>query len=390
MTVPHKMASSSPTSVQQINFEFVPNPSGASSTTSTSPSSTSGASRTAKTKPRTNAARRASHNAVERLRREALNSRFLECASMLPNLATIKRPTKSSVVNSCIAHLHASRRHRLLAAQQVRILSDECESLRREANEWRERAGLMLLPPPVRGEAFEIVLVGAEFELESPDPPSGEGEEEDYVDEESGGGGRYSQEDLARIQAYHHQQQQQQMQHQIQMQYGAQPEVHPGHFHSPFAHNIPSPMTEHHVSQYSAAHSWYDDNHPHPRSAHEPFMTHPYISRLQQPPPQVPRATIAPLFVPSVQPPEHLDFVPPPRPDQPQLSPLFPPGEYSYDPLAGHQLPPVHGAGHVIVHDTGASSQLESHPPSTQFDSRSHDHLRPGPQVHRASRKGTR
>ncbi|KAH0588360.1 hypothetical protein H2248_004216 [Termitomyces sp. 'cryptogamus'] len=45
------------------------------------------------------AKRRATHNAVECQRRETLNGRFL-----------IRRPSKSSIVNSSIAHIHASRR----------------------------------------------------------------------------------------------------------------------------------------------------------------------------------------------------------------------------------------------------------------------------------------
>ncbi|KAJ7931860.1 hypothetical protein B0H13DRAFT_2308251 [Mycena leptocephala] len=119
------------------------------------------------------AARRASHNAVERLRRENLNARFLDLASLLPDLADIRRPTKSSIVNSCIAHVRASRRNRFLASQQLRALKDECDLLRREANEWRERAGIMLLPTPNRDEIFELILAGAEFELEEGDPLSG-------------------------------------------------------------------------------------------------------------------------------------------------------------------------------------------------------------------------
>ncbi|GBE81635.1 hypothetical protein SCP_0400060 [Sparassis crispa] len=60
------------------------------------------------------AERRATHNAVERQRRETLNGRFLDLAALLPNLSQIRRPSKSSIVNSSIAHVHSSRRHRLL------------------------------------------------------------------------------------------------------------------------------------------------------------------------------------------------------------------------------------------------------------------------------------
>ncbi|KAF7288904.1 Macrophage erythroblast attacher isoform 1 [Mycena indigotica] len=120
-----------------------------------------------KPKTRNSAERRASHNAVERQRREALNARFLDLAGMLPSLATIRRPSKSSIVNTSIAHVNASNRHRLLASQQLRGLTEECESLRREVNEWRERAGgIAPIAKPIRGENFELLLSGAEPEMD--------------------------------------------------------------------------------------------------------------------------------------------------------------------------------------------------------------------------------
>ncbi|KAJ7245096.1 hypothetical protein C8J57DRAFT_1725412 [Mycena rebaudengoi] len=91
---------------------------------------------------------RASQNAVEKLGRENL---FLELASLLPNPANIRRPTKSSIVNNCIPHVHASRRHRFLASQQLRAMRDECEPLQCEANEWCARVGMMPLEAPKLG-----------------------------------------------------------------------------------------------------------------------------------------------------------------------------------------------------------------------------------------------
>lgn len=106
------------------------------------------------------AERRATHNAVERQRRETLNGRFLDLAQLLPNLSQIRRPSKSSIVNSSIAHIHASRRHRLLAARELRLLKLESDALRRELNEWRDRAGLPRVEEPVRGDGFAMVLSG--------------------------------------------------------------------------------------------------------------------------------------------------------------------------------------------------------------------------------------
>ncbi|KAG0701681.1 hypothetical protein DFH29DRAFT_546053 [Suillus ampliporus] len=106
------------------------------------------------------AERRATHNAVERQRRETLNGRFLDLAALLPNLSQIRRPSKSAIVNSSIAHVHASRRHRFLASRELRALKLESDALRRELNEWRDRAGLPCVEEPIRGEGFSMVLNG--------------------------------------------------------------------------------------------------------------------------------------------------------------------------------------------------------------------------------------
>ncbi|KAJ7159811.1 hypothetical protein C8R43DRAFT_993626 [Mycena crocata] len=179
--------------------------------------SAGGVKRTLKMKQRANTAeRRASHNAVERQRREALNARFLDLAAVLPNLAQVRRPSKSSIVNSSIAHVHASRRHRILAAQQLRLLASECDSLRREANEWRARAGVMRLDTPSRGDSFSTVM-GEELHYEVGDL-QGVCEEEDVDDYAVSAVPGYRMEDeMMRLQMLQAQQ----------------------HSQSPFAHNVP-------------------------------------------------------------------------------------------------------------------------------------------------------
>lgn len=89
-----------------------------------------------------------------------IKSRFQDLAALLPNLSQIRRPSKSAIVNSSIAHIHASRRHRLLASRELRLLKLESDALRRELNEWRDRAGLPRVDEPVRGEGFTMVLSG--------------------------------------------------------------------------------------------------------------------------------------------------------------------------------------------------------------------------------------
>ncbi|KAJ7791889.1 hypothetical protein B0H14DRAFT_2933903, partial [Mycena olivaceomarginata] len=101
--------------------------------TPTANASAGGVKRTAKPNRRTTTAqRRATHNAVERQRRETLNGRFYDLAALLPNLSQIRRPSKSAIVNSSIAHITASRRQRLLAAQQLRLIKAEGDALRAE------------------------------------------------------------------------------------------------------------------------------------------------------------------------------------------------------------------------------------------------------------------
>jgi hypothetical protein len=136
------------------------------------------------------AERRATHNAVERQRRETLNGRFLDLAALLPNLSQIRRPSKSSIVNSSIAHIHASRRHRLLASRELRVVKLEADALRRELNEWRDRAALPRVEEPIRGDGFSMVLSG-ELEVIAAIP----GDDDDDEGAQGGYGGYGDDED---------------------------------------------------------------------------------------------------------------------------------------------------------------------------------------------------
>jgi len=118
---------------------------------------------------------------VERQRRETLNGRFLDLAGLLPNLSQIRRPSKSAIVNSSIAHIHASRRHRFLAARELRLIKMEADALRRELNEWRDRSALPRVEEPVRGEGFNLVLSG-EVEVVVPTNP----DDDEGMDNEDG------------------------------------------------------------------------------------------------------------------------------------------------------------------------------------------------------------
>ncbi|KAJ7854398.1 hypothetical protein B0H14DRAFT_2756395, partial [Mycena olivaceomarginata] len=130
--------------------------------------SSGGAKRTRTTRRVNTAERRARRNAVERQRRETLNGRLLDLATLLSNLNPIRRPSKAAIVNSAITHLNALSRHRILAAQQLRMMKSESDALRREVNQWRARAGAQTFLEPMRSEAFGIVIRG-ELEFEAGD-----------------------------------------------------------------------------------------------------------------------------------------------------------------------------------------------------------------------------
>ncbi|KAJ7232319.1 hypothetical protein B0H12DRAFT_192901 [Mycena haematopus] len=138
------------------------------------------------------AERRATHNAVERMRRETLNGRFLTLAGLLPPLAALRRPSKAAIVSSSIATVNAARRHRVLAAQTLRALAREAEQLRREVNEWRTRARVPQLDVPARSDAHHAVL-RAELEDFDLAPEDGmileEDEDFDGAENDDGQGG---------------------------------------------------------------------------------------------------------------------------------------------------------------------------------------------------------
>ncbi|KAJ7187639.1 hypothetical protein GGX14DRAFT_610601 [Mycena pura] len=119
-------------------------------------------------------ARRASHNAVERARRDKLNARTAQLAALLPNLAgppgarAQRRPSRAAITKSAIAYVHEARAHRVRAAQLLRALGAENDALRREVDAWRRAAGAPDVGVGVgvsRAAAFEMLLCGVEVAL---------------------------------------------------------------------------------------------------------------------------------------------------------------------------------------------------------------------------------
>ena len=111
-----------------------------------------------------------------------LTTNLQDLAALLPNLSQIRRPSKSAIVNSSIAHIHSSRRHRAMASRELRALKSESDALRRELNEWRDRSGLPRVEEPMRSDAFALVLSG-ECEILPVIPGM---DEEDMEDDEDG------------------------------------------------------------------------------------------------------------------------------------------------------------------------------------------------------------
>jgi hypothetical protein len=103
-----------------------------------------------------------------------------DLAALLPNLKHLRRPSKSAIVNSSIAHARATRRYRHLASQQLRALNAECDMVRREVNQWRARAGVHPAVAPARSEGFLLVLGGEEPAFDPVDLEGEDDEEADY------------------------------------------------------------------------------------------------------------------------------------------------------------------------------------------------------------------
>jgi len=96
-------------------------------------------------RPPSTAERRSKHNQVERQRRESLNGRFMELASALPSMASVKRPSKSNIVAKSLEYVYQTE-------ARERVLREENASLRREVEELRAKLGLKpaaITPAPI-------------------------------------------------------------------------------------------------------------------------------------------------------------------------------------------------------------------------------------------------
>ncbi|KAJ3038232.1 hypothetical protein HDV00_000906 [Rhizophlyctis rosea] len=88
------------------------------------------------------AEKRATHNAIERARRESLNIRFQELASALPSLANVRKPSKSVIVSKSIDYVYDTQRRLDVYERRTGRLKKREEDLVKEVNKLREMCGL--------------------------------------------------------------------------------------------------------------------------------------------------------------------------------------------------------------------------------------------------------
>ncbi|RCI02928.1 hypothetical protein CU098_004979, partial [Rhizopus stolonifer] len=83
--------------------------------------------------------KRTAHNALERQRREGLNSKFQELAHVLPALQQIRRPSKSMIVAKSLEFVSNAQERESEYQEQLRTLRKENEQLMRQASLSRKR-----------------------------------------------------------------------------------------------------------------------------------------------------------------------------------------------------------------------------------------------------------
>ncbi|KAI8058478.1 hypothetical protein BDF22DRAFT_42529 [Syncephalis plumigaleata] len=102
-----------------------------------------------------NAQKRANHNAIERARRECLNSKFQELAHSIPSLSQVRRPSKSVIVQKSLEYIYSSKQRTDMRERELRSVKNENVSLREEVDRLRRALGLSPLPERPRTQSPE-------------------------------------------------------------------------------------------------------------------------------------------------------------------------------------------------------------------------------------------
>ncbi|KAI8340434.1 Myc-type, basic helix-loop-helix domain-containing protein, partial [Chlamydoabsidia padenii] len=90
------------------------------------------------------AERRAEHNAVERARRENLNSKFQQLADSLPNLRSYRRPSKGQIVEKALDWIRQSMHKESRYRHQIYQLQRQNKQLLAQLDQPQDR---QLSPP---------------------------------------------------------------------------------------------------------------------------------------------------------------------------------------------------------------------------------------------------
>ncbi|KAL0075682.1 helix-loop-helix DNA-binding domain-containing transcription factor [Phycomyces blakesleeanus] len=81
-----------------------------------------------------NSDKRSAHNALERQRREGLNTKYQQLAHALPSLQTVRRPSKTMIITRSLEYVSTSVQRESTYQKQLRILREENEKLRKQAH----------------------------------------------------------------------------------------------------------------------------------------------------------------------------------------------------------------------------------------------------------------
>lgn len=107
------------------------------------------------------AEKRASHNAIERARREVLNLKFTDLAQLLPTLANNKKPSKSAIITSSYDYILELRQRCEIRQRLTLQLLHQNAELKHQVQQLRNQLGLEpQVFPEIHDEeaAFDISL----------------------------------------------------------------------------------------------------------------------------------------------------------------------------------------------------------------------------------------
>ncbi|KAJ2646976.1 hypothetical protein IWW40_005026 [Coemansia sp. RSA 1250] len=88
------------------------------------------------------AVRRATHNAIERARRESLNGQFQDLASAVPGLVHVRRPSKAVIVEKSLEYIRSFQKNLARRDDYIKRLQLRNVALHDEVNRLRSQLGL--------------------------------------------------------------------------------------------------------------------------------------------------------------------------------------------------------------------------------------------------------